>query len=180
MTGQNAVERMTTGALGAWRTVGRIPTKIRIAIRDYQDTRAEQVTRAQGPSIKQRHEDLVGFYTQYESLVELLCDSAQYGPDSKHEERYATLRTWMQSNYPLLRPYAVAFLQYDVVDARQSLDWLGVGADAFEALFAAPTLAEFVRRDDGAMIWRIERTRTALNVYGEHLRHLLAEERACE
>jgi hypothetical protein len=39
-------------------------------------------------------------------------------------------------------------------------------------------LEEFLRSDDGEMIARIERTREALSRYGEHLRQLIAQERA--
>lgn len=179
MTNPTAVERVTTGAAGAWRWVGRFPTRLKLALRDLQDARTDAADRAKGPSFAERQANLIEFYTQYESLVELLCDSAQYGPDAKLEGRYEELRVWMQQRYPILRPYVVAYLQHEIVDARQSHDWLGASGDAFEALFAAPTLDAFVRSDDGQMILRIDRTRRALNLYGEHLRHLVQEEKGC-
>ncbi len=46
--------------------------------------------------------------------------------------------------------------------------------DAFEALVAAFDLQEFLKMDDGNMISRINRTREALNLYGEHLKQLAA------
>ena len=51
--------------------------------------------------------------------------------------------------------------------------------DAFEALFSAPSLGDFLRGDDGLMISRMERTREALYLYGDHLRQLAAQENAC-
>jgi hypothetical protein len=74
--------------------------------------------------------------------------------------------------YRRLRLYVTAYLQYDVADCKQSIASAGVSCDAFEALFIAPTLVEFLRCDDGMMISRIMRTREALNLYGEHLRQL--------
>lgn len=179
MTGQNAVERVTRGAAGAWRFVGRIPIRLRLAIRDLQEVREAAAERSRPTSALQRQDDLVEFYTRYEDLVEVLCNASQYGPDGKQEVKYQELRSWMQSAYPALRIYVVAYLKYDAQDARQALDWHGSAGDAFEALFAAPTLEEFLRIDDGQMIWRIERTRTALNRYGEHIRQLVAHEKEC-
>lgn len=177
MTGQNAVERVSRGAVGAWRFVNRIPNRLRIAIRDLRDAREESDSMHQSAS--SRHDDLVAFYSKYEDLVEVLCDSAQYGPDGKLNARYLELRSWMLANYPNIRGYVAAFLKYDTKDAQQSLDWHGLAGDAFEALFAAPSISEFLRLDDGEMIFRIERTRNALNLYGEHLRELAAQEKEC-
>jgi hypothetical protein len=132
-----------------------------------------------GASIAQRQADLVSFYSGYEQLVEILCDAAQYGPEPSLESRYDDIRIWMQATYPSVRPCVVAYLQYEVSDAQRSLDWLGQSGDAFETLFAAPTLEEFLRVDDGGMILRIERTRKALGLYADHLRNLAEQERAC-
>ena len=55
-----------------------------------------------------------------------------------------------------------------------TLDLYGRSTDAFEALYAAPTLQEQLRGDDGSMIGRIMRTREALNRYAEQLRRLAA------
>ena len=119
---------------------------------------------------------LLTFYSQYERLVDALCTGAQYGPEPKLEACYLEAQAWMQANYPRLRLYVTAYLQYDSEDARQGLSLHGVSCDAFEALFAAPTLDEFLRGDDGMMISRIMRTREALNLYGEHLRQLKSRE----
>lgn len=177
MTGQNAIERVSRGAAGAWRFVNRIPNRVRIALRDMQDARGGADCKCQSASM--RHDDLVAFYAKYEDLVEVLCDSAQYGPDGRLDARYLDLRGWMMGNYPQIRGHVAAFLKYDTKDAQQSLDWHGLAGDAFEALFAAPSISEFLRLDDGQMIFRIERTRNALNLYGEHLRELAAQEKEC-
>lgn len=179
MTGQNAVERVSRGAAGAWRLVGRIPTRIRMAVRDFQEAKELAAERSQRPTASERLDDLVAFYHRYEALVETLCDSSQYGPDGNLEARYQEARSWMQANYPSVRLYVVAYLRLDSQDAQQALDWHGSAGDAFEALFAAPTLEDFLRIDDGQMIWRIDRTRNALNLYGEHLRQLAAQEKEC-
>jgi hypothetical protein len=68
----------------------------------------------------------------------------------------------------------VAYLRFTPEDAQQGLLTEGKASDAFEALFSAPNLEEFLKIDDGNMISRITRTREALNLYGEHLRQLLA------
>ena len=126
------------------------------------------------PTIRQRQEELASFYTQYESLVEILCDAAQYGPNSPLEAKYAELRDYMQRTYPEMRKYVIAYLDVAVEDAAGPLDLYGHATDAYEALFAAPTLQEQIRADDGNMIGRIMRTREALNRYAENLRRLAA------
>ena len=155
-----------------------IPNKIRLASRDWEEARAEEAV-PYGPSVQERQGDLIQFYAHFENLVEALCDSAQYGPVEKLENRYATERTWMHANYPLVRKYVVAYLRFDSTDAEQSSALDGSFGDAFEALFAAPSIDTFLRADDGNMISRITRTREALNLYGEHLRQLVAREKEC-
>jgi len=124
------------------------------------------------PTICERREQLAEFYNRYEDLVDILCGAARYGPDPGLEARYGQVRSWMMRGYGELRPYATAYLMFDESDATQSLALHGYGGDAFEALFAATTLDEFLRVDDGLMMSRIERTREALTLYGEHLRRL--------
>jgi hypothetical protein len=176
---ENAIRRAAAGFVGATRWVLRVPVRLKLALRDLQDLRASRHERllAKAPSPRERQEELIRFYDRYETLVETLCDSAQYGPEGKLETRYEELRTWMQANYPALRRYVAAYLSYDPRDAARSLDLHGSGRDAYEALFAANTLEEFLRSDDGQMIARIERTREALSRYGEHLRQLIAQDR---
>ena len=175
MTGGRATGSVR-GAGSALDWVAGVPVRAKRALRDLREGREEVAAKAAGPTIEERHSDLLSFYSQYERLVEALCDGAQYGPEPKLQTRYSELRDWMQAQYPALRRYVTAYLQYDSEDARQGLKLQGMAADAFEALFAAPTLDEFLRGDDGMMISRIMRTRDALNLYGEHLRQLRARE----
>jgi hypothetical protein len=51
----------------------------------------------------------------------------------------------------------------------------GKPTDAFEALFCFETLAELIQADQGDLIGRIERTRSALYRYADYLRHWLGE-----
>lgn len=110
------------------------------------------------------------FYAQFEDLIELLCDAANYGPEAKLEHRYSDLRQWMLSHYPILRPYVSQFLATDENDGGESLEDRDRPSDAFEFLFAAPNLHEFLRIDDGHMISRIIRSREAIALYANHLR----------
>ena len=179
MTSEHAIRRAARGFVDLGRWVLRVPVRLKLAFRDFQEERNVRWERLQSrtPSLRERQEELIAFYGQYEALVESLCDAAQYGPDFRHEASYSQRRAWMQSNYPPLRRFVAAYLSYDSRDAARSLDLHGDGRDAFEALFAAPTLAGFLESDDGQMIARIERTREALSRYGEHLRQLIAQER---
>ena len=126
------------------------------------------------PTTEERQHDLIAFYSRYEELVELLCDAAQYGPEGKMESKYEDLRGWMQKHYGSVKHYVAAYLDFDPSDAGQNAHFERQSADAFEALFGAPTLGELLRVDDGSMISRIMRTRRALALYGDHLKQLRA------
>lgn len=180
MTRQDAIRRATKGVTDLGRWVVRIPIRMKLVLRDYEDAKAARIAKSREhiPTLQERQEELIRFYGRYEDLVSALCDSAQYGPSARQEGEYGELRAWMQSQYPSLRRYVSAYLRFDPKDAARALDLHSSGRDAFEALFAAPTLEEFLRSDDGEMIARIERTREALSRYGEHLRQLIAQERA--
>lgn len=132
--------------------------------------------RSAQPGIRERQQELVRFYLNYETLVETLCDLGTCGPTPALEAAYRAGRQWMLSNYPDVRRYVIAYLKYSVEDAQQSLEINGRPADAFEALFTAPTLQEFLEHDDGGMISRINRTREALTMYGHHLRLLASND----
>lgn len=151
-----------------------IPRRVANVALDKKKTLAHQTVRVGEISVRERQEQLAEFYTKYEDLVDLLCDSAQYGPNAHLEERYQSIRAWMQGNYASLSQVVVAFLDIEVADTRAPLDLYGRSTDAFEALYAAPTLQEQLRSDDGSMIGRIMRTREALNRYAEQLRRLAA------
>ncbi len=152
------------------RTQGRVvrvpslANRLKMAVLDRRETSQWAKEQAVGPTVQERQLALIHFYQEYETLVETLCDAAQYGPTSFLEKAYLSVREWMQENYPQVGRYAVAYLQFEVDDR----------GDAFEALFSSPDLATFLQTDDGNMISRIMRTREALNRYGDHLRQLAA------
>ncbi len=125
------------------------------------DLRAKSV-RPTGPTVEDRQQALIIFYQEYETLVETICDSAQYGPTPHLERKYQAQRQWMISNYGLVRRYVIAYLRMHIED----------DGDAFEALFIMESLELLLQSDDGNMISRIMRTREALNLYGDHLRQL--------
>jgi hypothetical protein len=149
----------------------RLRNRIWIAAKDAAQAR-DASTLTVTEAIKERQDQLIAFYATYEELVETLCDAAQYGPTPALERSYGRCRAWMQAHYAPVRRYVVAYLQYSTEDARAGLEHQGEGADAFEALVAAPDVEGFLAHDDGMMISRLNRTREALNLYAEHLRQL--------
>ena len=157
------------GLRGFWRRLA-LQLKIRAKDRRYAVELA-QLQSAQ-PSVRERQQELVRFYVNYENLIEVLCNLGTCGPTPGLESEYRAIRDWMLKNYPNVRRYVIAYLMYSAEDAQQSLDINGQAADAFEALFRAPSLNEFLEHDDGRMIGRITRTREALTLYGHHLRLL--------
>jgi len=154
-----------------WR---RLALQLRIRRKDRKFAAELAEMRSAQPSIRDRQQELVRFYGNYENLVEVLCDVATCGPTPGLERSYLANREWMLKNYPGVRRYVIAYLKYSAEDAQQSLDINGQPADAFEALFTAPRLCDFLEHDDGKMIGRINRTREALTMYGQHLRYLSA------
>lgn len=179
MIGQHAAARMARNANLAWLWLRRIPTRLRVASLDLRDSAERARAASASPTPAERFDQLRSFYDRYNLLVETLCDSAQYGPTAKLESDYSAHRKWMLSTYPAIRKYVVAYLRFDAADTRQGLDLHGQSADAFEALFCAPNLDEFLRADDGQMIERIQRTRESLVHYGDHLRTLVLRESGC-
>lgn len=152
---------------GTQGRVAHIPSifnRVRSVILERREYRSRNRIRTLGPSVKERQQTLIHFYQEYETLVETLCDSAQYGPTQKLERTYQLQRDWMLDNYRDTGTYVLAYLRLAIED----------GGDAFETLFSAKDLASFLQSDDGNMISRITRTREALNLYGDHLRQLAA------
>ncbi len=152
---------ITKGIIGSTPAV---LNRVKIAITDRKEAAVAARAKAEGPSVSERQQELIHFYTEYETLVETICDAAQYGPTPFLEKSYGLQREWMLANYPNIRRYALAYLRYEIEDA----------GDPFEALFQPENLAKFLQSDDGNMISRIMRTREALNFYGDHLRQLAA------
>ena len=163
--------RVETG--GWWR---RLSLRLKIRAKDRRFARELARMRSKQRTIRERQQELVRFYLNYETLVETLCDLGTCGPTPSLETTYRASREWMLKNYPGVRRYVIAYLKYNAEDAQQSLDMNGEAADAFEALFTAPTLHEFLEHDDGNMISRINRTREALTMYGHHLRLLASND----
>lgn len=158
---------------GWWR---RVSLKLKIRAKDRRFARELERLRSAQPGIRERQQELVRFYMNYETLVETICDLGTCGPTPALESTYRATREWMTRNYPAVRRYVIAYLKYSAEDAQQSLELNGKAADAFEALFTAPTLREFMEHDDGKMISRINRTREALTMYGHHLRLLASND----
>jgi hypothetical protein len=155
-----------------WQRIGLL---LKIRAKDRRFVKELAAVRSAQPTVRERQQELIRFYMNYENLVETLCGVATCGPTPNLDTTYRSLRDWMLANYPGVRRYVIAYLKYSAEDAQQSLEHSGHSADAFEALFTAPTLDEFLKRDDGQMIDRINRTREALTMYGHHLRLLAVE-----
>jgi hypothetical protein len=161
------------GLNGFWR---RLALKLIIRAKDRRFARELDRMRSRQPSVRERQQELVRLYMNFEELVETLCDLGTLGANERLEARYRATREWMIRNYPGVRRHVIAYLKYSAEDAQQSLEINGQSADAFEALFTAPTLQQFLEHDDGRMISRIDRTREALAMYGHHLRLLRSNE----
>lgn len=176
MSGSKAIGRSANNGAGVLQNFRTIPAKVRNRILDRSQTRAEAKRATAPPSLKVRQHELVQVYDQFERLVETICDSAQYGPEPALEAKYAESKAWMSKHYGSVRVYVAAYLEFDPADAKQSMALHATGEDAIEALYCAPNLREFLSCDDGRMIERILRARTALTYYGDHLRQLIAAE----
>lgn len=173
MIRSGAWDRARRSGEGAVEWVQRIPRRLRIARKDREEALALRAVPGV-PTTQERLADLLAFYQRYEDLVDVLCAGAQYGPEVRLEGRYEELRRWFQSHYRDLRPFIRPFLVNSDSELENAHEAYGARSDAFEMLFAAPTLGEFLRCDDGEMIQRIERTQDALARYGAHLRALAA------
>lgn len=154
-----------TAPVSIWNLVSKLRSKTR-------SRSADPETAACAPTIEDRQNQLISFYVAYEALIDTLCDAAQYGPNPGLSRAYERSRAWMQENYPPIRKFVVAYLDFTADDAALVRLHESEGSDAFEALIAAPSLESLLAHDDGLMISRLERTRHALTMYGEHLRQL--------
>lgn len=151
-----------------------VVNKIRVANKKRASAKERAKAKIDLPSLPVRQRELIDFYDLYETLVETLCDAAVYGPNTRLESIYAECRGRIQLDYPPIKPFLISYLEFQPDDAEAGLKLCGRPLDAFEALIAAFDLQEFFKMDDGNMIFRISRTREALNNYGEHLRQLAA------
>ncbi len=147
-------------------TLRALPTTIREQLRQWRGQTIDL-------PLEEQRALLAEFYERYEQLVELICDAAFSNTAEPFEAQYATLRPWMRRAYPHLRPYLIAHLNCDPSDEAVGLLLNGKPTDAFEALFCPETLEELIRADQGDLIGRIERTRSALYRYADYLRQWL-------
>jgi hypothetical protein len=113
------------------------------------------------------------FFERYEDLVDVLVSAAQYGVKPSCELTYDQLRTVLAEQYIKIQPFVLAYLKADPEDEHFGITKFKVRTDAFQVLWVAPSISEFLSADDGNMIDRISRTREALSHYGEHLRYLV-------
>ncbi len=153
----------TRDALATART---LPATIREQIRHW---RGQTLTLP----LEEQRALLAEFYERYEQLTELICDAAFCGTGEPFQQPYAALRSWLQRAYPHLRPYLCAHLNYDPSDEAVGLKARGQPTDAFEALFCFETLEALIQADEGDLIGRIERTRSALYRYADYIRQWL-------
>jgi hypothetical protein len=96
------------------------------------------------------------------------------GEGAPFQQQYAEVRRWLQRAYPHLKPYLTAHMNCDPSDAEFGRRVAGKPTDAMEALFIAETLDEVIRNDQGDLIGRLERARSALYRYSDYLREVIA------
>ncbi len=141
------------------------------------ETIRDQVRQWRGQTVELPIEEqrllLAEYYTHFEQLSELICDCAFAEQGTPWQAEYARLRKWFQRAYPQIRPYLTAHLNCDPSDAEFGLHTVGRPTDAMEALFCAETLDEILHHDNGHLIGRLERARSALYRYGDYLRTYL-------
>jgi hypothetical protein len=179
VTRQEALRRVSTGAVSVVDWFRRVPVRAQLKAKDRQEAKEQEQAQPALFILQERQQDVLDFYNHFENLVEVLCDAAQRGATGKLQARYTEERNWMQTHYYLVRPYLAAYLTLDADDAEHSLLLDGVAGDAVQTLYASGSLDSMVHSDDGNMISRIIRCREAQNLYAEHLRQLIAREKAC-
>ncbi|MCL6535988.1 MAG: hypothetical protein K6U77_07950 [Armatimonadetes bacterium] len=161
------------------QTAGHIYwTRTRAVWRSLPATAYEQIRHWRGASVEFPIEEqralLAEYYERFERLAELICDAAFAGEGAPFQQEYAEARRWLLRAYPHLKPYLTAHLNCDPSDAEFGRRTAGKATDAMEALFVAETLDEVIRYDQGDLIGRLERARSALYRYGDYLREVIA------
>lgn len=173
-----------TWAQGIWERRLKAQATIRLGllrvgsfVYSLPDTVREQIRHWRGASVdfpvEEQREMLAHYYDRFEQLAELICDAAFAGEGAPFQEHYAELRRWLQRAYPPLKPYITAHMNFDPSDAEFGMRLAGKPTDAMEALFLAETVDEILRHDEGALIGRLERARSALYRYGDYLREVI-------
>ncbi|MDM7461727.1 MAG: hypothetical protein P3X24_008805 [bacterium] len=173
--------RARTWAQGVWERRQQAQAAIRVAflragvlVQSLPETVREQIRHWRGIqvefSVAEQRELLAQYYDRFEQLAELICDAAFAGEGEPFQQQYTELRRWLQRAYPPLKPYITAHMNLEPSDAEFGMRVCGTPTDAMEALFVAETLDEILRHDEGALIGRLERARSALYRYGDYLR----------
>lgn len=178
------IARARIWALGIRKSLWQVGIYLRIALMKavavviaLPETVRDQVRQWRGHTVELPVEEqrmlLAEYYTHFEQLSELICDSAFAEEGAPWQAEYQRLRKWFQRAYPQIRPYLTAHLNCDPSDTEFGLRTVGRPTDAMEALFCAETLDEILRHDGGYLIGRLERARSALYRYGDYLRTYL-------
>ena len=129
MTRQEALQRVSNRAVSVLDWFKRIPVKAQLKAKDWQEAKEQGQEQPALFILQERHQDVLDFYTNFENLVEILCDAAQRGATAKLQTRYTEERNWMQTHYYLVRPYLAAYLTLDADDAELSLLLDGMAGD---------------------------------------------------
>ncbi len=166
---------------GVWRaqTAGRIYwTRAQGVWRSLPETAREQMRHWRGKSVEFPIEEqralLAEYYERFEQLAEQICDAAFAGEGAPFQEQYAQARRWLLRAYPQIKPYLTAHLNCDPSDAEFGRRIAGRATDAMEALFIAESLDAVIRNDQGDLIGRLERARSALYRYSDYLREVIS------
>jgi hypothetical protein len=122
---------------------------------------------------RQRLDRLQNFRDGFELMVSVLVEAINYGPTPKLENDYAALGVVLRQEYEMVRPFVLAYLRVDSVDEGFGIRVRGKGSDAFECLWVAASLQDFLNVVDRSFDARITRSREALALYGDHLRYLV-------
>lgn len=117
--------------------------------------------------VSRRSRELQVFHELLEDMVDLLCDAARGGSSESIEARYVEKKMAILRAYSAVRPFLVTFMKFSTVGAESVCE--GLCGDAFSALVAPRTVADFLTLDDGAAISRIQRVRDAIERYQRHL-----------
>ena len=115
---------------------------------------------------------LFAFQRDFDEFIELLSDAQRYGPRVGSERKYSALKDSLGVQYQDLRPFLIAFLRFDTEDEKVGINYIGMGTDAFQALWSAPSLQTFVEDDDVFFGDRVARATDALKYYNDHLHYL--------
>jgi hypothetical protein len=161
------------------QAIGRVYwTRAHTVWQSLPETAREQIRHWRGAGvafpIEEQRALLAEYYERFERLAELICDAAFAGEGAPFQQEYAQVRRWLLRAYPHLKPYLTAHLNCDPSDAEFGQRVAGKPTDAMEALFVAETLDEVIRYDQGDLIGRLERARSALYRYGDYLREVIA------